>query len=364
MDDKTKSDIRKIKSRISGMDEIIAAYIHGSAVREDFHSDCDIDVLLIVKDMKNPVSWEKSIKKVLNFSPRIDITVIYKSEYDNRFNVCWSNYFFLKIKKKSLLIKGKDVLKEFDKYKVDFDKIYERISWYCERTRGVILNDTHYSQEELRFWRQKLKCWIPSSISELLYLYGIFEPNKKECMKAFFKLNEGFRNKVELENADITQMSSFLEELRDLCFYMKKNMHTRLGVAVVLYKRTGNGIRYMLLQRNESMKGWEIVKGGLRKNEDFEHAAIRETREESGLNSFKSMEMTEHDFSFRMIKNNVLQENVYKLVLLEVLDGKIKLYDKLFKDAKYFDKETTKKKLIWPEYRECIEFASKILEKR
>jgi len=314
-----------------------------------------------VKDRHNTIAWESKIKKILQDCPRVDLTVVYKSEYDNRFSIGWNNYFFIKIQRTGMLIKGADILKELNSYKLDFQEIYERISWYCERTRGIVVNKNHYTEDGINFWKDKMKCWIPSSISELLYLYGIFEPSKRYCLKTFFKLNRDFKNKINMGTASISELAVFLEELRNLCTKMKNNIWTRKGVAVILYKKFSSKNKFLLLQRQETMKGWEIVKGGLRKDEGLEHAAIRETIEETGLNSFKSIKILPHTFSFKMIKNSVLQENSYTLAMIEVLNGKLKLCNKLFKNARYFSKEEAMKKIIWPEYKKAVEVASQVI---
>lgn len=363
MDNKNKQNIQLIKNKLSKITGITAAYVYGSVIRKDFKKDSDIDVLLISKDRDNPVPWENSIRKTLESIPGVDadVTVIFESEYENGFHACWSNFYFLNVKRNNMLIKGKDVIKKFNDYKINFDECYRRIAWFCQRTRSIIMNN-HYLPDEISFWEKKLRRWIPSSVGELLYLNGIFEPTRLGCMNTFFKLNKDFKHTIDIQTANISQLNEFLEELRILCFKMKKNTQIRKGVAVVLYKKVGKEIRYFLLQRQETMKGWEIVKGGLRKDETLEQAAIRETMEESGLSSFKFVKVLPYTFNYRQIHHGVLQERVYTLVLIEVLGNYFKVQKRFFKTAKYFSKNEALKRMIWPEFRESLEMASKSLE--
>lgn len=353
----------RIKNRLSKITGITAAYVYGSTIRKDFKKGSDIDVLLISKDRDNPVPWENNIRKTLESIPGVDVdvTVIFESEYENGFHACWSNFYFLNVKRNNMLIKGRDVIKEFNDYKINFEECYKRIAWFCQRTRGIVMNN-HYLPDEISFWEKKMRRWIPSSVGELLYLNGIFEPTRQGSMKAFYKLNKKFKHKINLETADIKRLNEFLEELRILCFNMKKNTQIRDGVAVVLYRKFGKKVKYLLLQRQESMKGWEIVKGGLRKDETLEHAAIRETIEESGVTSFKGVIVLPYTFEYRQIHKGVLQERVYTLAQIEIFGNHINVQKRFFKTAKYFGKEEALKRMIWPEFRESLKIVSKNVE--
>ncbi|MCX8194216.1 MAG: NUDIX hydrolase, partial [Candidatus Pacearchaeota archaeon] len=59
----------------------------------------------------------------------------------------------------------------------------------------------------------------------------------------------------------------------------------RKGVFVVVYSK--RPLRYLLLHRKLHWKGWEFPKGGLLANEKYEHAAVREIKEETGLKVLK-----------------------------------------------------------------------------
>jgi bis(5'-nucleosidyl)-tetraphosphatase len=55
------------------------------------------------------------------------------------------------------------------------------------------------------------------------------------------------------------------------------------GVYVFLYNLNQKKIEYLLMKRIEGWIGWEIIKGGLEKNESEDAAAVRESKEEAGV---------------------------------------------------------------------------------
>ena len=56
----------------------------------------------------------------------------------------------------------------------------------------------------------------------------------------------------------------------------------RKSVFIVVYAKTNEGIKYLLLKRKLHSRGWEFAKGGIDLNESTESAAKRDTLEETG----------------------------------------------------------------------------------
>jgi 8-oxo-dGTP pyrophosphatase MutT (NUDIX family)/predicted nucleotidyltransferase len=354
----TEKIINILKNKLVKIDGIKAVYLYGSILRSDFNKKSDIDVLILAKERKNPTVWENKIKKALKNIAKIDTTIIFDSEYKDGLHPGWSNYFFLNVKRNSKLIIGKDVIKQFNDYKINFDEAYKRIVWLCQRAREVVVSKT--KSKEYNFWEIKLRRWIPICVAELLYLSGIYEPIPSKSMEKFFKLYKGFKE-IDIKSANLKCMHNFLEELRIVCLKMRRNIKVREGVAVILYKKFGRTKRFLLLERKEKMKGWEFVKGGIEKNETVKQAAFREVKEESGLNNLKFIKVLPHKFSIRMIHKNNLEERIYTVVLMETEDKKFKVDKKLFQKTKFFKKSEALKRMIWPEYKEALTIASKHL---
>jgi len=348
--------VSKLRGRLEGVDGIEASYLYGSTLRSDFSEKSDIDVLIIPKENGNPVRLENDIRKLFGDLPRVDATIIFESEYEEGLHPCWSKFFFLNIKKNGILLTGKDIVRDFEDCKINFDEAYRRIVWLCQRARGVIVNRTKVWETE--FWERKLRKWIPICISEILYLNGIYEPVPKKCMERFFILNKDFNNKMDIENASLSDIHNFLEELRMMCYMMKSNMETRQGVAVIIYKKFDNCEKFLLLKRNEKDKGWEFVKGGIKEGETKEQAATREAFEESGLTNVRFIKEIPYSFEIKLIVNNRLEKRIYYVVLMEAFDENFKVESNLFSGAKFLDKKDALEKMIWPEYRESLERAS------
>ncbi|MBU4502789.1 MAG: NUDIX domain-containing protein [Nanoarchaeota archaeon] len=55
------------------------------------------------------------------------------------------------------------------------------------------------------------------------------------------------------------------------------------GIYVILYDVLDGSINYVILKRKEGWIGWEILKGGIKDNEDINDTAKRETLEEVSL---------------------------------------------------------------------------------
>ena len=118
---------------------------------------------------------------------------------------------------------------------------------------------------------------------------------------------------------------------------------------------------YLVLKRKFHWKGWEFPKGGIEKFETDIHALEREIEEETGLKILKIKNLHESGkYKYKKIlpdRKNI-EGQTYKLFLVEVKKGKVKL-DKLeHSDCKWTTFEKTIKMLTWPNQRKCLRKAN------
>ena len=87
-------------------------------------------------------------------------------------------------------------------------------------------------------------------------------------------------------------------------------METEKSAGIVLIKNNSGKNEFLLL--NYPQGHWDFVKGKIEKNETLHEAAIRETREETGITSIEFFdgfeESVEYDFRFK-------KENIHKKVI-------------------------------------------------
>ncbi len=350
-----------VKKAFSDIDGIISIYLYGSFLREDFNKNSDIDLLVIVDDKTDINTIEKEIgKRIYQMEQPFEVTLITHSEVKDKLHAGWSKYFYFNVKKMGLLFFGKDILNEIGDYEISFDEIYKKIVWLSQRIRCVVINKS--KEVEIKFWERKLKKWIKTIMSELLYLNGIYEPEPRKSFDKFFEIYPNL-TKVNTDEADLKQMLELLEGIRVLCLNLKQNMKVREGIAVVIFKQIGNDISFLLLSRAQTEKGWEIIKGGIEEGENIEVASLRETKEEAGLSNTKFIGKLPYSFEFKMIKDGVLQKRRYQSVLVEHISGEPIIIEKDFKEAHYFNFEEAKKKIIWPKYRKAINVAFEEIRK-
>ncbi len=360
-----KEDIKQITETVrkifSDIDGIISIYLYGSFLREDFNENSDIDLLVIVDDKIDIINIEKEIaKRVYQTEQPFDVTLITHSEARDKLHAGWSKYFYFNVKKLGLLLFGRDILNEIEDYEISFDEIYKKIVWLSQRIRCVVINKS--KEIETKFWERKLKKWIKTIMSEILYLNGIYEAEPRKSFEKFFQMYPNL-SKINLEEADLKQMLELLEGIRSLCLNLKQNMKIREGVAVVIFKQYNGNISFLLLSRTQEEKGWEIIKGGIEEGENIEEASLRETKEEAGLSNIRFIEELPYSFEFKMIKNGILQKRRYQAVLVEHIKGEPIIREKDFKEAQYFNFDEAKKKILWPKYRKAINVAFEEIKK-
>ena len=65
-------------------------------------------------------------------------------------------------------------------------------------------------------------------------------------------------------------------------------------ICCIVFRREHDGVKYLILHKNNWWNGWEFVKGEKNENEGVEECAVREANEETGLNIVKVEQIPFH----------------------------------------------------------------------
>ena len=110
--------------------------------------------------------------------------------------------------------------------------------------------------------------------------------------------------------------------------YNQKTGRYRQAVFVVVYAKTKNGIEYVILKRKHHWKGWEFPKGGINPDEKKKSTAIREVKEETGLNILKIKKFNyegRYLYKKKFSDRTGIMGQTFSLYAAEVKKGKVKI---------------------------------------
>ena len=178
----------------------------------------------------------------------------------------------------------------------------------------------------------------------LFFTKGYYNPNLKEVKHKF----ENLFFKVKINN--IKDLYSTFSRIKKL--YLE-NFHKHVRVRPGVFVITKQNNKYTLFQRRDG-KGFEFVKGGVEEGEDFSDAAIRELKEEIGVNvDKKDLIQTPITLSFKYPLKDGYKIRIYKGFILNKKLKNFKFGD-FFKFAKVFNVDEIKNVITFPEYYEAI----------
>ncbi|MDD5527515.1 MAG: nucleotidyltransferase domain-containing protein [Patescibacteria group bacterium] len=157
---------------------IKSAYLYGSILTNNFHKKSDIDVLFIVKDIKDRQAFFKKIKIIRTKERKfkLDINIVFKSEFLNLWHIFRPPTFFVWIKQRNALLWGEDCLRNIKEEKITVNSIYKRAVDLAQGCRAVYLND-----KDVEFWEIKYSRWLRELQYGILYLHGDLELDSKVC---------------------------------------------------------------------------------------------------------------------------------------------------------------------------------------
>lgn len=134
-------------------------------------------------------------------------------------------------------------------------------------------------------------------------------------------------------------------------------------IGFVVYKKEGQGIRYLLL--HHSGEYWNFPKGRMEKGETELEAALRELQEETGISQTKLIDgfYDEYEYDFDTTITEGVKKTIYKkavFFMAEVEDQKVKISNEHI-DFGWFDFNVALKRLFYQEGQDLLKRAHQFI---
>ena len=204
---------------------------------------------------------------------------------------------------KLLSEKGLKVIKIFSVL-LDLDAVKKLYQWETI-TYPKELQDYLCSEE--------MSIWIIQGQNAIIHVLEI-----KKILRAQYSLDQ-LHTLIHCPDTTV----DFIREFTLLCHLTGETMKTNNQIEVIIFAKTQNGIRYLMLKRN-AKKGnfWQPITGNVEIGETFTQAAIRELAEETGIKKY--IQLFDTEYSFEFFDDN--RQQLEKVFAAEVLpDTKITL---------------------------------------
>ncbi|MBZ5662139.1 MAG: nucleotidyltransferase domain-containing protein [Acidobacteriia bacterium] len=204
--------VARVRCECARSSEVIAAYVYGSVLREDFvPGQSDIDVLLVVQDLRAtpPINHIRQLatRELYN----LDLTILTRSELEARIHPGWSRHYFLNVRNSGVCVHGTDILRDVSLDELSFAEAFRRLVQMTQRTRFVLVNER--KEHETSFWLRKYQYWIPLCLMELLVLHGAPEYRVRMAHSAFVKRFSDLPLQIAYPYESLADLQTFLEHL-------------------------------------------------------------------------------------------------------------------------------------------------------
>jgi 8-oxo-dGTP pyrophosphatase MutT (NUDIX family) len=95
------------------------------------------------------------------------------------------------------------------------------------------------------------------------------------------------------------------------------------GVTVVLYKLVNNQPVFAVFKRNLNWQGWELLKGEKEEDESTRGCAIREIKEEAGIDKIEVLQELNHAYYWICKGSGEEIKRVHECFLAKIPEGQI-----------------------------------------
>ena len=131
----------------------------------------------------------------------------------------------------------------------------------------------------------------------------------------------------------------------------------------VIFRNSRKGIEVALIAvKNKTV--WCLPKGAIDKNEDFQTAAVREVREETGLSGEVIDEIGKISYWYFSKDENMRFNKTVYFYLMEYKSGNTDEHDQEVDDAQWFPIEEAIDKLAYRGEKEILQKAKEMIEKK
>ncbi len=141
---------------------------------------------------------------------------------------------------------------------------------------------------------------------------------------------------------------------------MRKVRRVAIGV---VFKKFPDGMRFLLLRRSRGWRGWEFPKGGVEKNETERAAAIRETKEETGLKKLRMIKRVGvaigYDYPKESMERLAYESTMQRAFLIEAFDDDVKVEQGFFNGYAWLDAKAVINRLKWDNQRNLFRLVLK-----
>lgn len=109
-------------------------------------------------------------------------------------------------------------------------------------------------------------------------------------------------------------------------YYLRRSatMEESVSSGAIVYRETNDERQYLVLKSRAN--DWEFPKGGIEGSEELQQTAIREVKEETGINELRLIDgfREDYDYIFRAPNGDTIHKEVH-LFIAEALDDNVRL---------------------------------------
>ena len=137
----------------------------------------------------------------------------------------------------------------------------------------------------------------------------------------------------------------------------------RISSGGVVFRPTGAGYEVALIRvPRADGDAWALPKGWVEKGEDLEQTAVREVREETGLDAKVLRKLGEVTYEFYSKGDRSRIVKTVHLFLMEYLDGSTSDHDDEVEEVRWFPLEDALRTLTYENEREMLEKAIGLIQ--